>query len=169
MSSEHSGHWRAISGEVIVDAVPGEVYKAWTTEEGIKSFFAPACNVDLKVGGLYEIFFAPENPPGERGADGMRLLALEPGKMLSFTWNAPPHLPNVRKQRTHVVVRFEDGGEGRTRVTLRHDGWGEGEEWDRAFEYFDEAWNDVVLPRLRYRFSAGPVDWTDPPAVMREK
>lgn len=166
MSSENSGCWRVISGEVVVDAVPDEVWKAWTTEEGIKSFFAPGCNVELKVGGLYEIFFAPGNPPGERGADGMGLLALEPGRMLSFTWNAPLHMPNVRRQQTHVVIRLEEEGGGRTRVTLRHDGWGEGDEWDMAFEYFDKAWNDVVLPRLRYRFSVGPVDWADPPEVM---
>ena len=169
MNSEHSGCWRTILGEVVVDADANEVWDAWTTEEGIKSFFAPGCNVDLKVGGLYEIFFAPDNPPGQRGGDGMRLLAVEPGSMLSFTWNAPLHLPNVRKQRTHVVIRFADAGDGRTKVTLRHDGWGEGEEWDRAFEYFEEAWNDAVLPRLVYRFSVGPVDWDNPPRVMKEK
>jgi uncharacterized protein YndB with AHSA1/START domain len=169
MNSERSGQWREITGEVVVDAGVREVWDAWTTEEGVMSFFAPGCNLDLKVGGLYEIFFAPDNPPGERGADGMRLLAVEPTSMLSFTWNAPLHLPNVRGQRTHVAVRFEDLGGGRTRVTLRHDGWGEGEEWDKAFKYFDKAWNDVVLPRLKYRFSVGPVDWDNPPKVMREE
>ena len=37
----------------------------------------------------------------------MRFMALQPKKMISFDWNAPPHLPEARAQRTFVVVRFE--------------------------------------------------------------
>lgn len=153
---------RVIRGEVVVHATVDAVWDAWTTEEGIKTFFAPDCNVDLRVDGWYEIFFDPDAPPGRKGGEGMRILALQPKKMLSFTWNAPPDLTNVRKQRTHVVIRFQQLANGRTRVNLTHDGWGEGEEWDRAFTYFSRAWNEIVLPRLKRRFAAGPIDWKNP-------
>jgi len=45
---------------------------------------------------------------------------------------------------------------------LTHDGWGEGEEWDKAVAYFTRAWIDIVPPRLKHRFSVGPVDWNNP-------
>jgi hypothetical protein len=48
-------------------------------------------------------------------------------------------------------------------VTLTHSGCGDGGESDEAFEYFVRAWKDVALPRLAYRFSAGPIDWSNPP------
>jgi hypothetical protein len=83
--------------------------------------------------------------------------------MLAFTWNAPPHLSEVRGQLTHVLIRLQPLGERRTRVTLVHSGWGEGGQWDEAFQYFERAWAHIVLPRLRYRFSVGPVDWDNPP------
>jgi len=156
---------RVIRGEVIVEASVDSVWEAWTTEEGIKTFFAPACNVDLRVDGLYEILFFPDADPGRRGAEGMRIMAFQPKKMLAFTWNAPSYLPNVRKQLTHVVIRFTELPEGRTKVTVTHDGWGEGEEWDKAFAYFTRAWKDVVLPRFKYRFSVGPVDWDNLPKI----
>jgi uncharacterized protein YndB with AHSA1/START domain len=154
---------RAVVAEVIVKADVNEVWQAWTTEEGIKSFFAPDCKLDLRVLGSYDIYFNPEGPPGQRGAEGNVILAIQPLKMLSFTWNAPPHLPNVRQQRTSVVVRFKALGEGQTKVTLTETGWGEGDEWDKAFAYFSSAWQDVVLQRLKYRFEVGPVDWKNPP------
>jgi len=154
---------RAIRGEAVVDAGVDAIWEAWTTAEGITSFFAPACNIELRVGGLYEILFDPAGRHGERGAEGMRTMALQPRKMLAFTWNAPPHLVTVRSQMTHVVVRFEPLGPGWTRVTLWHDGWGEGGEWDEAYEYFVKAWNDVVLYRFEQRFKVGPVDWSKPP------
>ena len=59
---------------------------------------------------------------------------------------------------TVVFLRFEEMGPGRTRLVLRHSGWGVGEEWDKAYAYFDRAW-DAVLGNLRYRFAVGPVDW----------
>ncbi len=158
---------RSIRADVVIDATVDEVWDAWTTGDGIRSFFAPGCNVEPRVGGLYEIFFAPDAESGVKGADGMRILAFEPGKMLAFTWNAPLSMPNVREQRTSVVLRFGRTDTGGTRLSLAHSGWGEGEEWDGAFDYFTKAW-DVVLDRLTYRFSVGPVDWDDPPAVATE-
>lgn len=155
---------RKIVGQVTVPAGLAEVWAAWTTEAGVKSFFAPDCRIELEPDGPYEIYFNPDAPAGERGGEGLRVLAVQPHKMFSFTWNAPPTLPDVRGQRTHVIVRFYEDGAGSTRVTLRHDGWGEGGQWDEAFLYFDGAWNKVVLPRLVYRFENGPVDWANPPA-----
>jgi uncharacterized protein YndB with AHSA1/START domain len=155
---------KSIFGEIVVNAKLQEVWDAWTTEAGITSFFAPECNIDLRPDGAYEIFFNPDAPPGERGGEGLRILSVQPLKMFSFTWNAPPTLPEVRGQRTHVILRFHQEDDA-VRVTLVHDGWGTGGEWDKAYEYFQAAWSEVVLPRLRYRFEHGPIDWDDPPSV----
>ena len=43
-------------------------------------------------------------------------------------------------------------------VTLHHVGWGDGGEWDKAYDYFDRAW-DAVLANLQKRFAEGPIDW----------
>jgi uncharacterized protein YndB with AHSA1/START domain len=154
---------RVIRGEVVVDAPLDEVWDAWTTKEGLESFFASQCNIDLRVGGVFEILFNPNAPEGERGAEDTEIMAFQPRKMLAFTWNAPPSIPEIRRHRTHVVIRLSERPSGRTKVTLFHDGWGEGERWDKAFEYFVGAWNQIVLPRLCHRFEHGPVDWDNPP------
>lgn len=153
---------RVIRSDVMVPAPVHEVWQAWATVEGAESFFAPRCRIELRPGGAYEMLFVPDAAPGSRGGEGNVVLAVQPERMLSFTWNAPPSLPGVRDQRTHVVVRFFETGEEATRVTVHHDGWGEGGEWDQAFQYFTRAWNDVVLPRLLHRFQHGPIDWSDP-------
>ena len=154
---------RAVKAEVIVNASVDAVWEAWTTEKGLKTFFAPACKIEPRVFGAFEIYFNPSGAPGQRGAEGNIILAMQPNKMLSFTWDAPPNLPNVRRQRTSVVVRFKGFDNGRTKVTLTATGWGEGEEWDKAFAYFSSAWQEVVLPRLKHRFEVGPIDWNNPP------
>jgi uncharacterized protein YndB with AHSA1/START domain len=155
----HEAMDRYIHGEVVVPATIADVWAAWTTEGGITTFFAPACSVALVPDGPYEVFFDPSAPPGQRGGEGLRVMAVQPMTMLSFTWSAPPSLPEVRGQRTHVTVRLFVEGPGSTRVTLHHDGWGSGGQWDEAFLYFERAWIQVVLPRLKRRFEDGPIDW----------
>ena len=149
---------RMLVKEVVVEASVAAAWSAWTTRDGIQSFFAPEAVIDARPGGIYSIHFDPYAPAGLRGADDMRVLALQENRMISFTWNAPPQFPEARAQRTVVIVRTEPAGEGRTRLTLTHVGWGTGGQWDQAFAYFDKAW-DRVLVQYRKRFAEGPIDW----------
>ncbi len=158
---------RVITKQVLVKAPVEAVWQAWTTSEGIKSFFAPDARVEARVDGPFEIYMNPYAPAGMKGADDMRILALQPQRMLSFTWNAPPHLPEARAQRTYLTVRLKPVGENETEVTLHHGGWGDGGQWDQAYTYFDRAWGNV-LANLQKRFAEGkPYDWTEWLASIR--
>jgi uncharacterized protein YndB with AHSA1/START domain len=150
---------RAIDKEVIVAAPVAAVWQSWTTKAGIESFFAPEAEIDARVDGAFHIHIDPLGEPGMKGADTMRYMALQPMKMLSFDWNAPPSLPEARQQRTFVVVRLFDVDGKSTRVTLHHTGWGDGGEWDKTYAYFDRAWGNV-LGNLKKRYDSGPMDWT---------
>jgi uncharacterized protein YndB with AHSA1/START domain len=145
--------------EKIIPASISEVWHSWTTEEGARTFFAPQCGIDLRPGGSYEMYFDLEAPAGLRGGEGCVVLAYEEPVMLSFTWNAPPQLPAIRVQRTHVMVTLASIDARTTRVALTHDGWGGGEDWQKTRQYFLRAWGDVVLPRLQKSYIIGAIDW----------
>ena len=154
---------RVLRTELVIEAPLRDVWNVWTTEAGVRSFLAPDCHIDLRVDGIYEIYFQPQAQAGSRGAEGTRILALEPMRRLAFTWSAPPDQPYVRGQRTMVVLDFAALDAGRTHLRFSQLGWGEGPDWDAAFQYFDRAWNQFVLPNLKYRFQKGPIDWGSPP------
>jgi uncharacterized protein YndB with AHSA1/START domain len=158
---------RAIRATVNVPATLDQAWAAWTTTEGVKSFFAPDAKVEARVDGPFEVYFNPFGAPGMKGADGMRFLSIQEKKMITFTWNAPPTMPEVRKQRTYVTVRFRAKDPKTTEVTLYHGGWGEGPEWDKAFAYFEKAWNSVLLS-FEERFAKGPIDWSEDLRRMRQ-
>ena len=158
---------RAIDKQVRVKAPVDAVWQAWTTTEGVKSFFAPDARVEARVDGPFELYMNPYAPPGLKGADDMRFLAIQDKKMITFTWNAPPHLPEARAQRTYVTVRLKPVGDNETEVSLHHGGWGDGGQWDQAYAYFDKAWGNV-LANLQKRFAEGkPYDWTEWLASVR--
>jgi uncharacterized protein YndB with AHSA1/START domain len=158
---------RSLDKQVEIAATLDQAWDAWTTREGITSFFAPDAKIEPRVGGAFQIYIDPLGEPGSKGADDMRFMALQPKKMLSFDWNAPPSLPQARAQRTFVVLRFEPLTDKNTRITLHHTGWGDGDEWDKAYAYFDRAWGGV-LGNLKKRFEVGPQDWTEWLAQLRK-
>jgi uncharacterized protein YndB with AHSA1/START domain len=150
---------RRIELEAVVPAGVSLVWEAWTTTAGARTFFAPGANIELRLGGPFEIYFMPTAPEGSRGSDGCNVLAYVPNEMLSFTWNAPPKFPEIRRQRSFVVLRFEPLSDTSTRVRLVHEGFGEGDAWGQVHEYFLQAW-PTVLKRLAQRFESGPIDWS---------
>ena len=153
---------RAIRVTRLITAPIGDLYAAWTTGEGFTAFTGAPAEIELKRGGKFEIQWAPEAPEGERGSEGCEIISYVPDRMVSFTWNAPPKFPELRKEHTHVVVEFDEVAPGLVRVTLTHLGWGDGADWDEVYGYFTRAWV-YVMDRLSERFGgrgeAGRTGW----------
>lgn len=147
---------RVVRVEATVDAPSAAVWREWTTSEGAQEFFAPRANIQLAIGGPYEIYFDPTDE--SKGTKGLKVLSYLPEQMISFQWNAPPDMPEVRRIGTWVVVQIRPEGADKSHVTISHLGFQEGPEWDRAYQHFVRGWGDLV-ERLKLRFSEGPIDW----------
>ncbi len=121
-----------------------DVWKAWTTKEGLEGFLCEHATLELRPGGPYEVLFSVEAPEGQRGSEGCQVVDVIPEKRLTFTWNSPPSLPEVRNQRTNVIVELTPSEDGReTTVRLLSIGWGTGEQWNASYRYFEAAWSTV--------------------------
>jgi len=142
---------RILHRSVTVSAPVEDVWWAWTTDAGIRSWLVEDSRIELRVGGPYEWYFVSDAEPGNRGSEDCQVIGFQAPTMVPFTWNAQPHLTEARAQRTVVLLRLrpDDSDEG-TRVELTQLGWGDGGEWDEAHDYFDPAW-DGVRDRLRFR------------------
>jgi uncharacterized protein YndB with AHSA1/START domain len=137
----------------VINAPVAEVWKAWTTPDGIESFFArKAAKVVPEPGGAFELWFGLDNPEGQRGSEGCMFHSVTPMRQLVFEWNAPPTLPTMRRLRTLVYLDFNPLDGDRTSVTLRNFGYGQGEDWDKTKAYFRNAW-PAVMASLEKRFA----------------
>jgi uncharacterized protein YndB with AHSA1/START domain len=149
---------QALAPDIVVTAVVNapvaEVWKAWTTPEGIESFFAPkAAKVEPWPGGAFELWFAPDAPEGSRGSEGNRVHSVKPMEQLVFEWGAPPTIPAIRPLRTLVYLDFRPLPGNRTEITLRNFGYGYGDDWAKTKAYFTSAWTGVMAS-LEKRFAA---------------
>lgn len=145
---------RSIAFDLVVDGTPERLFRVWTTEEGVDSFFGHHSRIDGFPGGAYEIYFLPADHPdtAENSTRGATLLWLERGRGLGFEWAAPPFAAelNTSPLPTWVDVSFEPLGDDRTVVHLRHHGFGRGGSWDLLVETFWRWWMDILHRLDRY-------------------
>lgn len=139
-----------------VTAPLAQVWSDWTEVDGLEAHFAPKAFVDLRPGGTYEIWFRPEAPKGQRGAEDGIILGLESEgaqRMLHVTWRMPPYMPDIVPHKTVVQMWFEDKGDGITEIRLYHSGFGHSPVWQEAVHYFMKVWSDVFAHYKAYAIS----------------
>jgi uncharacterized protein YndB with AHSA1/START domain len=151
---------RFLAKDRTVPASVAEVWHAWSTPDGLTGFLDAPARVVLGRGGPYEVYFAPDAPAGQRGGEGCFVVDFAPERSLTFTWNAPPSFPAVRREHTVVTVQLEPAGDGVTHLRFLALGWGTGDEWVRAHGYFDAAW-DWVLDALVAHYAGDRTGETD--------
>jgi uncharacterized protein YndB with AHSA1/START domain len=157
-----------VSIDAVIDATPQEVYRLWTTEDGVKKFFAPAARIGATEGAEYTVVFSPDKDPQGLllGTKGARILVLSPSKKISFEWitfagdtsvgkDGPPFVPaairNVSPLPTWVEITLEPTKSGqKTTLHFRHYGFKEGEVWDQSFQWFSRVWPMVIESLQKY-------------------
>ena len=151
---------RTIRLEKTVACTPARTFALWSTDEGVRTFFAPGSRIGRGAGDEYTILFKPvDDPQGlSHGTNGARILASVPGRFLAFEWitfagdaslgpNGPPlaapHIRNELPLPTWVEIDFLPSEQG-TRVAFRHYGFRDGELWSASQTWFTRAWQGVL-------------------------
>ena len=148
---------RILRTEVVVHAPVSEVWKAFTTKEGVQSWMVPVAEVDLRIGGTIKTNYNPKAKIGDPGTIVHHILSYEPERMLATRFEAAPDGPDWAKlaQVTWVVYRFDPLSPQETRVVVSMMGWGEGPAWDDSYEHFRRG-NAWEMEQLVKRFASNP-------------
>lgn len=145
---------RELRQEIVLDVPVERAWELFTTEEGVERWMVPRAEIDFRLGGAFRTSYQPEVDLGGDEAIVNRILAYEPERMLALqNVQAPPGFENPELfQQTWEVIRFEplepEQGRERTRIVITGLGYGEGEEWDRLYAFFERG-NASLLDKLR--------------------
>ncbi|MFT4970622.1 MAG: hypothetical protein ACI9O4_002383 [Chitinophagales bacterium] len=119
-----------------------EAFDYWTKPKQLQLFFGANHQVELPKGGPYEIYFSMEPAAGQRGSEGCQVIDFKADEFLSFTWNAPPSIPEIRNSNkyTNVKLSFNSINAHSCELKLVHDGWNYGGKgWGDTHQFFQEA------------------------------
>lgn len=142
--------------EAMIDAPAKEVWKAFTTSEGLKSWMAPHASIDLRVGGKMLANYHADGKLGDENTIENTILSFEPERMISIQATKPPAGFPFKASIKDMwsVMYFEPVGADRTRLSLCGMGFKDDAESMKMREFFDKG-NAYTLEQLRKKFGRG--------------
>jgi uncharacterized protein YndB with AHSA1/START domain len=156
-SAQHTSTRKStLRHEGLIDAPVQEVWKAFTTNDGLKSWMAPLADIDLRVGGKMRVNYSADGVLGDEKTIENTILSYEPQRMFSIQATKPPAgfpFPTAIKSMW-TVLYFEPIGADRTRVTITGMGFDDSDESLKMREFFDKG-NAHTLEQLRKKFARG--------------
>ena len=155
MSQSDTEQMHTLVIERVFDAPRERLWKAWTDPEevkkwwGPKDFTAPSIQTDLRVGGTN--LWAMESPDGQVYWSTGTYREIVPLERIVVTdsfadenGNVVPGshygMPDDFPLEMEITITFEDAGEGRTKLTIRHTGMPATEVGQQA----EGGWNESL-------------------------
>ncbi len=152
---------RVLQQSVVVNASLEEVWKTFTTSEGLRTFVAPVITVELKTGGDWFANYKVGAKVGDPGTIHNTVLNYLPMEMFSIKIGLTEFFPKELRDANSLfeVITFKEVGPQQVRVTSSVVGWQKGADWDKTYEFFRRG-DEATFKALLWRFQHGPIDWT---------
>ncbi|MEO9633686.1 MAG: SRPBCC domain-containing protein [Parasphingorhabdus sp.] len=133
----------------VISSPVADVWAAFATEDGYKSWAVPVAFVDFRVGGFFETSYNPEAKIGDPANIKNEILAYIPEQLLVLkNTQAPPGFASRDiLDRLVSVFQFEALENGQTKITISGIGYGPDEESQRLVKFF-KAGNSWSLGEL---------------------
>jgi len=135
--------------EYEVDASVDDVWRAFTTTEGLQSWVAPLAEIDFKVGGLWRANYNAEGVLGDPTTIENTILSFDPKRMISLRATTfPEGFPFEEAARdAWSIFYFSPISPGKTRITVVGLGYTDSEQSQKMRSFFAEA-NAYSLDQL---------------------
>lgn len=134
--------------KILIDCNIENAYSMFIVNRFLEKWLTVKAEVEPKVGGKYELFWDPENRE-KNSTIGCKITGIERNKYISFDWKGPVDFQtfmNVADPLTHVIVFFSYNNKNPsiTLIHLFHTGWRKEPKWQKARNYFENAWSKAL-------------------------
>jgi uncharacterized protein YndB with AHSA1/START domain len=141
----------------VIEASIADVWRVWTTSDGLREWIAPHAEIDLRLGGFMRTNYNAKGRLGDPGTIENTVLAYEPMRMLAMRVAKPPAgfpFPNA-VQKMWSILYLDPIGIRNTRVRAVTLGFDASEESQKMRAFFQRG-NTAELAKLQKYFAEKP-------------
>lgn len=144
------GQENRIADEFEIDASVDDVWNAFTTAEGLKSWVAPLADIDLRVGGKWRANYNKDGKLGDETTIENTILCYDPKRMLSIKATKFPKGFEFEEaaKGTWSVFYFAKVSDTKTKITIVGLGYNDSEQSKKMRAFFKPA-NKYSMDQLK--------------------
>lgn len=146
---------RVLRIESIIRASPKEVWKAFTTVNGLKTWIAPVVAIDLRIGGMLSTHYDKSAAIGSPGTIRLGIVNYLEGELMTLKVKLTKRFGEkvcAEDQNLQEIIQVVSWTNGTTKVISSMVGWGSGKGWDDAYSFFAKG-NQWTYQQLVRSFS----------------
>jgi uncharacterized protein YndB with AHSA1/START domain len=133
---------RFLRFEITVNRTINETWKFIATEEGIKKWMAPVALLDLRIGGTLKTNYNETGKIDEKGTITLGIINYIPSEIITYkiTLNEL-FAEKCRKEDKNLqhIIQLKSLGPTQTKIISTMAGWGQGNDWDEAYLFFEKG------------------------------
>ena len=133
---------KALQFYIIVPTKKVEVWKLFTTENGLEKWIAPVVKTNIKIGGWIKTNYDKTKTTEDKTAIQLDIINYLEKEMLTLKVNLNDNFPQEAKnedKNLQEIIQFIDIGKGKTKIVSTMVGWGQGSHWDKVYTFFEKG------------------------------
>ncbi|MGB3077702.1 MAG: hypothetical protein WBB31_01385 [Saprospiraceae bacterium] len=135
---------------IIIPMDKKEAWKLFSTEEGLKTWIAPVVSITMKTGGHIRTNYDKTKRADDSSSIQLGIINYLEYELLTLKVNLNNGFAaNVKEndQNLQEIIQFTDAGNGNTKLVSSMVGWGQGEDWNKAYSFFERG-NDWTFKEI---------------------
>ncbi len=151
-NSSYTTHYgeKVLQLSITIPLKKEEVWKLFTTTDGLKKWIAPVAKIDMKMGGWIRTNYDLSKPFDDSTSIKLDIINYIENEMLTLKVNLNNNFSEEAKKEDknlQEILQFIDVGKGETKIRSTMVGWGQGSHWDKAYSFFEKG-NDWTLKEI---------------------
>ena len=133
---------KALQFSIEVPTNKAEVWKLFTTENGLEKWIAPVVKTNIKIGGWIRTNYDKTKTTDDTTAIQLDIINYLEYEMLTLKVNLNDNFPIEAKsedKNLQEIIQFIDIGNGKTKIISTMVGWGQGSHWEKAYKFFEKG------------------------------
>lgn len=135
---------------IVVPAEKAEVWKLFTTEEGLKKWIAPVVKLNMKTGGFIRTNYDATKNADDSSSIHLGIINYLEDELITLKVNLNDNFPPDVKaddKNLQEILQFVDAGNGKTKIISTMVGWGNSDNWNKTYAFFEKG-NDWTYKEI---------------------
>jgi hypothetical protein len=141
---------KALQLSVIIPMDKKEAWKLCTTDEGLKKWMAPVVRIVMKAGGTIKTNYDKNKNVDDSSSIQLGIINYLEYELMTIKVDLNNTFPAEVKagdKNLQEIIQFTDAGNGKTKLVSTMIGWGQGDNWNKAYSFFERG-NDWTFQQI---------------------